>query len=113
MQTEGVWEQPTEEVSTLSVPETSRDSEGLWDEPTEGTVPSEGLWNDPTSVGLWDTPTSQAWLPDGFSRILRSYVFGPSGLKDYSSATLCCKIRYLLFLGLRHPPSTLAQSKER
>ena len=24
--------------------------------------------------------------------ILRSYVFGPSGLKDYGSATLRCKI---------------------
>ena len=34
----------------------------------------------------------QAWLPDGYSRILRLYVFGPSGLKDYGSATLRCKI---------------------
>ena len=36
--------------------------------------------------------TSQAWLPDGYSQIFRSYVFGPSGLKDYGSATLRCKI---------------------
>ena len=34
----------------------------------------------------------QAWLPDGYSQIFRSYVFGPSGLKDYGSATLRCKI---------------------
>ena len=31
-------------------------------------------------------------LPDGKSQILRLYVFGPSGLKDYGSATLRCKI---------------------
>ena len=29
-----------------------------------------------------------AWLPDGNSQIFRSYVFGPSGLNDYGSATL-------------------------
>ena len=34
----------------------------------------------------------EAWLPDGDSHILRLYVFGPSGLKDYGSATLRCKI---------------------
>ena len=34
----------------------------------------------------------KAWLPDGDSQILRLYVFGPSGLKDYASATLRCKI---------------------
>ena len=28
------------------------------------------------------------WLPDGYSQILRVFVFGPSGLKDYGSATL-------------------------
>ena len=31
-------------------------------------------------------------LPDGYSQIFRSYVFGLSGLKDYGSATLHCKI---------------------
>ena len=31
-------------------------------------------------------------LPDGDSQILRLYVFGPSGLKDYGSTTLHCKI---------------------
>ena len=34
----------------------------------------------------------KAWLPDGDSQILRLYVFGPSGLKEYGSATLRCKI---------------------
>ena len=34
----------------------------------------------------------QAWLPDGDSQILRLYAFGPSGFKDYGSATLRCKI---------------------
>ena len=28
------------------------------------------------------------WLPIGYSHIFRLYVFGPSGLKDYGSATL-------------------------
>ena len=66
--TEGVWRDPTEEVSALSVPETGRDSEGLWDAPTEGISPaglwggdptSEGLWDHPTSTGLWDEPTER------------------------------------------------------
>ena len=43
---------------------------------------------------------SNPWLPDGDSRILRLYVFGHSGLKDYGSATLPCKIWSLPFLGL-------------
>ena len=34
----------------------------------------------------------KAWLPDGYSQIFRSYVIGPSGLKDYGSAMLRCKI---------------------
>ena len=34
----------------------------------------------------------KARLPDGDSQILRLYVFGPLGLKDYGSATLRCKI---------------------
>ena len=35
---------------------------------------------------------SQPWLPDGYSQLLRLYDFGPSGLKDYGSTTLHCKI---------------------
>ena len=44
---------------------------------------------------------------------LELYVFGPSDLKDFGSATLRCKIWSLPFLWLHPPPSTLAQSKER
>ena len=37
---------------------------------------------------------TQAWLPDGYSQIFRSHVFGPSGLKGYgcTCTTLRCKI---------------------
>ena len=35
---------------------------------------------------------SQAWLPDGYSQIFRSYGVLPFGLLDYGSATLRCKI---------------------
>ena len=35
---------------------------------------------------------SHPWLPDGYGQILRLYVFGPSGLKDYGSMALDCKI---------------------
>ena len=45
--------------------------------------------------------TCKAWLPDGDSQMFSLYVFGPSGLKDYGSATLRCKIWSLPFLGLR------------
>ena len=45
------------------------------------------------------SPSRDAVLPDGYSQIFRLYVFGPSGLKDYGSATLRCKIRSLPFLG--------------
>ena len=40
-------------------------------------------------------------LPDGYSRIFKSYVVGPFGLLDCGSATLRCKIGSLPFLGLR------------
>ena len=35
---------------------------------------------------------SDSWLPDGYSQIFGLYLFGPSGLRDYGSATLRCKI---------------------
>ena len=41
---------------------------------------------------LLEAVAEPARLPDGDSQIIRLYVFGPSGLKDYVSATLCCKI---------------------
>ena len=40
----------------------------------------------------WLDATFKARLPNGDSQILRLYAFGPSGLKDYGSATLRCKI---------------------
>ena len=51
-----------------------------------------------TSVGsLSQRITNQllglkAWLPDGYSQILRIVCVWPSGLLDYGSATLRCKI---------------------
>ena len=58
------------------------------------------------------------------NQIFRSYVFGPSGLKDYGYPTLHCKMRpHTLHPGATQlkeditfcapTPSTLAQSKER
>ena len=41
---------------------------------------------------LLEAVAEPARLPDGDSQIIRLYVFGPSGLKDYGSATLRCKI---------------------
>ena len=40
----------------------------------------------------------QAWLPDGYSRIFRSYVFGPSGF--WTMAPLCCAAKFDHFLSL-------------
>ena len=45
--------------------------------------------------------TLMSWLPAGYSQIFRLFVFDPSGLKDYGSASLHCKIRSIPFLGLR------------
>ena len=92
--TEGVWEHPTEEVSVLSVPETSRDSEGLWDEPTEG-ISSVGLWNDPTSEGLWDPPTSRGLWDEPTERLVEAepammvVPTAPPPPPDYSDENDC------------------------
>ena len=55
----------------------------------------------------------QACLPDGYSQIFRSYVFGPSGF--WTMAPLRCAAKFGPFLSLDCAPipSTLAQSKER
>ena len=44
--------------------------------------------------GLCDTESNsnRKRLPDDESQIFRLYAFGPSGLKDYSSVTMRCKI---------------------
>ena len=57
------------------------------------------------------TVFSQAWLPDGYSQIFRSYVFGPSGF--WTIAPLRYAAKFDPFLSLAPTPSTLAQSKER
>ena len=51
------------------------------------------------------------WLPDGYSKKNRVYVFCPLGVKDYGSAVLPCKMWSLPFLAL-HPPTRTIQGKE-
>ena len=48
-----------------------------------------------------DQEHSAAWLPDGYSKILRLQAFGPSASKNYGSAALHSKVCSLPFLGLR------------
>ena len=55
----------------------------------------------------------QAWLPDGYSQIFRSYVFGPSGFWTMAPLHYAAKFDPFLSLVCAHTPSTLAQSKER
>ena len=43
-------------------------------------------------VTFADEDIPKGWLPDGYCQIFRLYLFGPSGFKDYGSATLRCKI---------------------
>ena len=55
----------------------------------------------------------QAWSPDGYSRILRSYVFGLSGFWTMAPLRYAAKFDPFLSLDCAPMPSTLAQSKER
>ena len=55
----------------------------------------------------------QAWLPDGYSQIFRSYVFGPSGFWTMAPLHYAAKFDPFLSLDCAPTPSTLAQSKER
>ena len=55
----------------------------------------------------------KAWLPDGDSRILRLYVFGPSGFWTMAPLRWAAKFDPFLSLDCAPTPSTLAQSKER
>ena len=41
-------------------------------------------------IGLSTLALVKAWMPDGYSQIFRSYVFGPSGF--WTMAPLRCKI---------------------
>ena len=54
-----------------------------------------------------------AWLPDGYSQIFRSYVFGPSGFWTMAPLRYAAKFDPFLSLDCDPTPSTLAQSKER
>ena len=56
---------------------------------------------------------SQAWLPDGYGQIFRSYVFGPSGFWTMAPLHYVAKCDPFLSLDCAPTPSTLAQSKER
>ena len=53
------------------------------------------------------------WLPDGYSRILRSYVIGPSGFLTMAPLRYTAKFDPFLSLDFAPTPSTLVQSKER
>ena len=53
------------------------------------------------------------WLPDGYSQIFRSYVFGPSGFWTMALLRYTAKFDPFLSLDCAPTPSTLAQSKER
>ena len=53
----------------------------------------ETVWLDDIVASHGDEAwQKQAWLPDGYSQTFRLYVFGPSGLMDYGSTMLRCKI---------------------
>ena len=58
-------------------------------------------------------PPPQAWLPDGYSQISRSYLCGPLGF--WTMAPLCYAAKFDPFLSLDCAPthSTLGQSKEK
>ena len=57
--------------------------------------------------------TMEAWLPDGYSQIFISYVFGPPGFWTMASLRCAAKFDPFLSLDCAPTPSTLAQSKER
>ena len=77
-------------------------NDGYLEGPVRGLNPSGGL----VFVGQY----RKAWLPDGYSRIFKSYVFGPSGF--WTMAPLRCAAKFDPFLSLdcAPTPSTLAQS---
>ena len=56
---------------------------------------------------------SPSWLPDGYSQIFRSYVFGPSGFWTMAPLRYTAKLDPFLSLDCAPTPSTLAQFKER
>ena len=57
--------------------------------------------------------STKAWLLDCYSRILRSYVIGPSGFLTMAPLRYTAKFDPFPSLDCAPTPSTLAQSKER
>ena len=53
------------------------------------------------------------WLPDGYSRILRSYVIGPSGFLTMAPLRYTAKFDPFLSLDCDRVEGVGAQSKER
>ena len=65
--------------------------EAVVDEGVDGADPEDEESPDQLPGRLVPEHSPGAWSPDGNSQLFRFYVFGPSGLKDYGSATLRCK----------------------
>ena len=61
----------------------------------------------------FSSSSGPTWLQDGYSRIFRSYVFGPSGFWTMALLSYPAKFDPFLSLDCIPTPSTLAQSKER
>ena len=55
----------------------------------------------------------KTWLPDGYSHIFRSYIFGPSGFWTMAPLRYAAQFDPFLSLDCAPTPTTLAQSKER
>ena len=79
-------------IHPTSVQETKSEVKSDTVEPSGHDESKDTLVNESQMPKFKTGPIPKAWLPDGSSQILRLYVFGPSGLRDYGSATLRCKI---------------------
>ena len=58
-------------------------------------------------------PPPTAWLPDGYSQIFRSYVFGPSGFWTMALLRYAAKFDPFLSLDCARVEGVGAQSNER
>ena len=64
-----------------------------------------------TMHGRWER--QETWLPDGYSQIFRSYVFGPSGFWTMAPLRYAAKFDPFLSLDCARVEGVGAQSKER
>ena len=87
-------------IHTTSDRETKSEDKSDTVEPSGHDESKDTIVNESQRPKFKTGPIPEAWLPDGYSQISRLYAFGPSGLRDYGSATLRCKIVSLPFLGL-------------